>query len=945
MQPVQKKALILTVLAVLLVGGLAVKTDALQGVGLNSDPAATFVQLAKCYPKKTPCQAGTLIGRRLAKSAAYFVVMEKGSLESGMEKVKHWIEQANSHHIDNTCMMKSFKRNYKLYYEIYIERSNHTCSRKQALDAYDCKGKKHRHGRKHHRGEKKHHHGHKKHHHGHKKHVSVKHIKKVHTSTIVKAIKVKLVVHKRTVSKCNKSISKYTKKASHTKSKITKAVCIAKVAHYKRVKAETKVKIIHVKINVARVQKKSTKSLHVKLHTSIKKRNQCVKTEKKVQKKTVLIVKKEIKILRVKAKAATGPKREKLFVKLTLAKKTKHTCNKHLHKVHACERKHAKHAVKHIERKIRACKSPEKKARLVAKITTKKVVLQKLIKHEIKHHKQIVSHKKKTVANLKVRISKCQAKAEKSSGKMKVHYKKKAAKLQVKLKVNLRVVKHEQKKCKKLAVKAKTVVKTVTVKSCKKNVASLKVKLVALKTKRAEAKTYHQKAVCSRKIAHIKTKVAIAKVKLLRVQIKVAKTHHKDVKVYKTKLHKAVALRTKCLSTEVKVVKKQVAHYRKKETTLRKQCHKATGSQKIVLKKKLYIAIAHKKSVVHREVKVIKTQKKVAKHEVKRIERKLFHCTSSKKRATLLKTLAKKEKVLKIAIKVETKHFKKEATIKKAAAKREQKKVAAIRVKLSHAHGKEKLHLLKKLAKCEAKVTINKKAVKKCTKKVAKAKVALRASVVVKITGKSHHGHKKSHHGHKKHHHGHKKHVSVKHIKKVHTSTIVKAIKVKLVVHKRTVSKCNKSISKYTKKASHTKSKITKAVCIAKVAHYKRVKAETKVKIIHVKINVARVQKKSTKSLHVKLHTSIKKRNQCVKTEKKVQKKTVLIVKKEIKILRVKAKAATGPKREKLFVKLTLAKKTKHTCNKHLHKVHACERKHAKHAVAHRAQDPGLQVS
>lgn len=127
------KALLLTVLSVLLLGVSAVQTDSLQGVGLNSDPASTFIQLAKCYPKKTPCQAGTLIGRRLAKSAAYFVVMEKGSLESGMEKVKHWIEQANSHHIDNTCMMKSFKRNYKLYYEIYLERTNHTCSRKQAL--------------------------------------------------------------------------------------------------------------------------------------------------------------------------------------------------------------------------------------------------------------------------------------------------------------------------------------------------------------------------------------------------------------------------------------------------------------------------------------------------------------------------------------------------------------------------------------------------------------------------------------------------------------------------------------------------------------------------------------------------------------------------------------------------------------------------------------------
>ena len=880
MQPVQKKALILTVLAVLLVGGLAVKTDALQGVGLNSDPAATFVQLAKCYPKKTPCQAGTLIGRRLAKSAAYFVVMEKGSLESGMEKVKHWIEQANSHHIDNTCMMKSFKRNYKLYYEIYIERSNHTCSRKQALEAYDGKGKKHRHGRKHHRGEKKHHHGH-------KKHVSVKHIKKVHTSTIVKAIKVKLVVHKRTVSKCNRSISKYTKKASHTKSKVTKAVCIAKVAHYKRVKAETKVKIIHVKINVARVQKKSTKSLHVKLHTSIKKRNQCVKTEKKVQKKTVLIVKKEIKILRVKAKAATGPKREKLFVKLTLAKKTKHTCNKHLHKVHACERKHAKHAVKHIERKIRACKSPEKKARLVAKITTKKVVLQKLIKHEIKHHKQIVSHKKKTVANLKVRISKCQAKAEKSSGKMKVHYKKKAAKLQVKLKVNLRVVKHEQKKCKKLAVKAKTVVKTVTVKSCKKNVASLKVKLVALKTKRAEAKTYHQKAVCSRKIAHIKTKVAIAKVKLLRVQIKVAKTHHKDVKVYKTKLHKAVALRTKCLSTEVKVVKKQVAHYRKKETTLRKQCHKATGSQKIVLKKKLYIAIAHKKSVVHREVKVIKTQKKVAKHEVKRIERKLFHCTSSKKRATLLKTLAKKEKVLKIAIKVETKHFKKEATIKKAAAKREQKKVAAIRVKLSHAHGKEKLHLLKKLAKCEAKVTINKKAVKKCTKKVAKAKVALRASVVVKITGKSHHGHKKSHHGHKKHHHGHKLHV------KTHIP---------------------KSVRKSTKKVTSLKLQLKSAHGAQKKAILKRLVSQEK-KLVSINIKVLGKQKKQLgkkiKHCNSKLH----------KLEKKLKKTSN---KKKARRLRHKIRHLKKRLHKYKLLKKHSKKFSKFSKKVHIHKLTGC---------------------
>ena len=120
---------ILLLIAIAAIIALARSADSLQGISLNADPIATFTQLAKCYPKKTPCQAGNLIGRRLAKSTAYFVVMEKGTLESGLGRVKQWVEKAKSSDIDNVCLMKSFKTNYKLFYEIYMERVKNTCTK------------------------------------------------------------------------------------------------------------------------------------------------------------------------------------------------------------------------------------------------------------------------------------------------------------------------------------------------------------------------------------------------------------------------------------------------------------------------------------------------------------------------------------------------------------------------------------------------------------------------------------------------------------------------------------------------------------------------------------------------------------------------------------------------------------------------------------------------
>lgn len=120
---------VLLLIAIAAIIALARSADSLQGISLNSDPIATFTQLAKCYPKKSPCQAGTLIGRRLAKSTAYFVVMEKGTLESGLGRVKEWVEKAKSSDIDNVCLMKSFKTNYKLFYEIYMERVKQTCTK------------------------------------------------------------------------------------------------------------------------------------------------------------------------------------------------------------------------------------------------------------------------------------------------------------------------------------------------------------------------------------------------------------------------------------------------------------------------------------------------------------------------------------------------------------------------------------------------------------------------------------------------------------------------------------------------------------------------------------------------------------------------------------------------------------------------------------------------
>ena len=122
---------VLLLIAIAVIIALARSADSLQGISLNADPIATFTQLAKCYPKKTPCQAGNLIGRRLAKSTAYFVVMEKGTLESGLGRVKEWVEKAKSSDIDNVCLMKSFKTNYKLFYEIYMERVKQTCTKDQ----------------------------------------------------------------------------------------------------------------------------------------------------------------------------------------------------------------------------------------------------------------------------------------------------------------------------------------------------------------------------------------------------------------------------------------------------------------------------------------------------------------------------------------------------------------------------------------------------------------------------------------------------------------------------------------------------------------------------------------------------------------------------------------------------------------------------------------------
>lgn len=98
MTSIDRRLLLVALIAGLLFAGPALCLD--QKLLEPTNLEGTIVQLAQCYPKLTPSQAGTIVGTKLAKFVAEWVNLEERSYKDGLHRGKKIANGIKKGHID-----------------------------------------------------------------------------------------------------------------------------------------------------------------------------------------------------------------------------------------------------------------------------------------------------------------------------------------------------------------------------------------------------------------------------------------------------------------------------------------------------------------------------------------------------------------------------------------------------------------------------------------------------------------------------------------------------------------------------------------------------------------------------------------------------------------------------------------------------------------------------
>lgn len=537
---------------------------------------------------------GKKLGKRFAKSTAYFVVLEQLPFKSGIHKMRHWVHKSHSERVDNICFMKSFRKNYRVFYEIYKHEQKGSCHWRGATPKNVCK----------------------------------------HQKKVIRDSKHQIRKLRRKIRSLKAGASEYTsakekrsaKRKLHTLKKLIKSYKHKIVKSRRECRIKRRVAKEHYKCKVHE-QRKLTR-LRVKEHKLRKQLVGCMKpTQKRIlrakishlrnlEKETQLKIKKQAEIVRhPKSKSTSIIKASRKAEKRDLKKihfeekKISYYLEK-LKNAKGCAAKHKiKFEIKEHQRMIRHYKRDIKSQERIIKKSTHQS--RKLL-HRIHRIQKRTLH---NVAKLKL----LKAKAKGAKGKERIILKKEASKL-AKLIKRDRMLLHKGKKLLKHPSKKdfcpckhhRDVIRRIH-----HRITSLKHKKRELKFKLSQVRSHSERKEIKSKLEHIKQKLFKCKEKTA-VQASIIRRKSKIVSKAGRMVHK---------------LNSRLDHLKEKKKDLKKEIENASGSDE---KLKLMRKLKHTKKQILKTKLGIKKAKKQIRHPV--------HFRPQSKIAKLKKSLERKRK-------------------------------------------------------------------------------------------------------------------------------------------------------------------------------------------------------------------------------------------------------------------------------------------------------------